>query len=310
MHVINSITPIFMIILVGKLLQKSGFFPAEFFRGMSRLVFWIFLPSLLIEKISTSEFDVISVSRVVLVMSVATLLCMLMAIPISRALKLPPRGRGAFVQGSFRGNLAYVGLPVIIFALSEYQPKAETLATVTLAPMVIVYNLFSVFILVHYGPDRERSTSTFRILLKPLVSNPLILACAIAICIKATGLALPVAVHRTLTGLAGASLPLALMSIGSSLSFERLHSAASPSLTAALIKIGAAPALGFLLACMMGLGTVELMITVLMLACPTAAASYVMADAMGSDTVIAGRVVAISTLLSAISLSLIIALGT
>jgi len=308
MHVINSLAPIFLIIALGKLLQNSTLFPEGFFKGVVRLVFWIFLPSLLIQKITSSPFDAAAVSRIVLVMSLVSLLCIVAALFISKVLKLSSPSTGAFMQGAFRGNLAFVGLPVVIFAMSGTHPQAETLATVTLAPMVIIYNLLSVLILVHYG--RTDSSGIFRTYIKPLLTNPLILACAIAMLIKTVGWTLPLLLQRTLGALGHAALPLALLSIGASLSFERLRGAASPSLYASLVKICAAPALGFLLARLIGLGTVESMVAVLMLASPTAAVSYVMAEAMHADTTIAGRIVVIATLLSAVSLSVIIALGS
>ncbi|MCF7849189.1 MAG: AEC family transporter [Kiritimatiellales bacterium] len=308
MHVINSLAPIFLIIALGKLLQNSAMFPKGFFKSVVRIVFWIFLPALLIQKITSSPFDAAAVSKIALVMSLVSVLCIAGALLLSKALKLAPASTGAFVQGAFRGNLAFVGLPVVIFAMSGIHPQAETLATVTLAPMVIIYNLLSVLVLVHYG--RGGGSGAFRTYIKPLITNPLILACAIAMLIKTIGWTLPIMLQRSLTALGNASFPLALLSIGASLSFDRLRGAASPSLIAALVKICAAPALGFLLTRMIGLGPTESMVAILMLASPAAAVSYVMAEAMHADTAIAGRIVVISTLLSAVSLSIIIALGT
>ena len=45
------------------------------------------------------------------------------------------------------------------------------------------------------------------------------------------------------------------------------------------------------------------------LACPTAVASYVLADIFGSDRELAAHIIVVSTLLSAVSLSLIVAFG-
>jgi len=51
------------------------------------------------------------------------------------------------------------------------------------------------------------------------------------------------------------------------------------------------------------------MIAIFYLACPTAGMSYVMADVMGNDAPLAGRIVALSTLLSALTLPILIAIG-
>ena len=47
----------------------------------------------------------------------ATLATFLLAFLASRALGLGPSETGAFVQGSFRANLAYVGLPIVFNAV-------------------------------------------------------------------------------------------------------------------------------------------------------------------------------------------------
>jgi predicted permease len=52
----------------------------------------------------------------------------------------------------------------------------------------------------------------------------------------------------------------------------------------------------------------EMKILLIYLACPTATASYVLADMFGSDAPLAGRIIVISTLLSAISLSIVVAM--
>ena len=51
------------------------------------------------------------------------------------------------------------------------------------------------------------------------------------------------------------------------------------------------------------------MIAIFYLGSPTAATAYVMAEVMGNDAVTASRIVALSTLLSGITLPIIIALG-
>ena len=53
----------------------------------------------------------------------------------------------------------------------------------------------------------------------------------------------------------------------------------------------------------------ERQILLIYLACPTAVASYVMADIFNSDRDLAAHIIVISTLLSAVSLSIIVAFG-
>lgn len=309
MFIINSIAPIFLLIALGTMVQKTGFLPEPFFKGINRFVFWFALPALLISRISVAELELPTLSRIVLLLTAGTLLAMTSAWLVSRRLKLPAAQTGSFIQGSFRGNGAFIGLPVIVYSLGSLDPRAEMLGTVVLGPVVILFNLLSVLILTHHGKTRKGSGASIASFLGELVKNPLIAACAMGLALNLGNTALPRFLFRPLDLLGDTALPLVLMSIGASLEFARLRGAASPSLIASLIKVVAAPIFGFLLAGLFALSQTERMIAIFYLAAPAAGMSYVMAEVMGNDGPLAGRIVALSTLLSAITIPIIMAIG-
>ena len=193
--------------------------------------------------------------------------------------------------------------------MGSLDPSAEALGTVILAPLVVLFNILGVTVLLHYGKKKYTAGESIATFLLQLIKNPLIIACAIGLVLNLTNMALPVFFSRSLDALGRAALPLILISIGASLSFEPLRGAASPSLIASLIKVVVTPIFGFLLAGLFDLSTTERMIAVFYLAAPAAGMSYVMAEVMGNDATLAGRIVALSTLLSAITLPIIIAIG-
>ena len=309
MFTLNSIAPIFLLILLGKVLQKTGFLPELFFRSLSRFVFWFALPSLLISSISQAELHFPTISRILILFTIGTLISLAFAWGISRILKLPAPKTASFVQGAFRGNGAFVGLPVIIYSLGSIDAGAETLGTVVLAPVVVVFNVLAVSVLLHYGKEKHTAGDSISTFLLQMVKNPLIMSCVIGISLNLLDLQLPLFLNRSLEALGKAALPLILMSIGASLAIEKLKGAASPSLIASLIKVVITPAIGFLIAGLFDLSVTEKMIAIFYLGCPTAGMSYVMADVMGADSTLAARIVALSTLLSALTLPVIIAVG-
>jgi predicted permease len=309
MFIINSIAPIFLLIALGRILRQTRFFSESFFKNLNKLVFWFTLPALLISSISSARLEMETISRIVLLFSMGTLLSMAFAWIVSRLLKLPHPATGAFIQGSFRGNGAFVGLPVIIYTLSALDAQAEVLGTVVLAPVVVVFNVLGVSVLIHYGKRTGGTAESLNTFVTQLVRNPLLVSCVIGIALNLAGIQLPAFLSRSLDALGKASLPLVLISIGAGLVFQRLDGVASPALIASLIKVVATPAIGFLLAGFFELSTIERMIAIFYLACPAAGMSYVMADIMGNDATLAGRIVALSTVLSAITLPIIIAVG-
>jgi len=309
MFIINSIAPIFLLIALGKILERTGFLPEAFFKSLNRFVYWLALPAMLISKISSATLELDTIYKIVSLFTLGSLLSLLLAWSVSRFLKLPAPSTGSFIQGSFRGNGAFVGLPVIVYTLADMFPQAETLGTVVLAPVVVFFNVLSVAVLLHYGTEKRSAGSSALTFLGQMIKNPLLMSCVIGIALNLLGINLPVFLNRSLEALGRSSLPLILMSIGAGLEFQRLKGAASPSLIASVIKVIITPAIGFMLAGYFGLGTAEKMIAIFYLACPTAGMSYIMADVMGNDATLAGRIVALSTLLSALTLPIIIAIG-
>jgi len=309
MFILNSIAPIFLLILLGKALQKTAFLPDAFFKSLNRFVFWFSLPALLISSISRAALDFSTISRIVIIFSIGTLASLAIGWGISKILKLPAPGTGAFIQGAFRSNGAFVGLPVIIYTLSGLDANAEMLGTVVLAPVVVILNILSVTVLLHYGKGKHSAGDSITSFLLQMVKNPLIMSCVLGIALNLVQVEIPLFLNRSLEALGRAALPLILMSIGASLKVERLEGAASPSLIAALIKVVVAPAIGFLIAGFFDLSMTEKMIAIFYLGCPTAGMSYIMADVMGADSTLAARIIALSTLLSAITLPIIIAIG-
>jgi len=101
--------------------------------------------------------------------------------------------------------------------------------------------------------------------------------------------------------------PLALLGVGATLSLTALRGRWAQAAGAALVKVGVAPLVGYLLVTVFGLSPIELRIAMIYLATPTATASYVMAGQLGSDEQLAGAIIVLSTILSlpalAISLS-------
>ncbi|QHI69518.1 AEC family transporter [Tichowtungia aerotolerans] len=311
MHVLNSLIPVFLIIALGKALTRASFFSADLGRNLNRLTYWIALPALLLNKITNATFSANEVSRISFLLITSTICSAIVGIVMAKLLGLNRRQSGAFVQGSSRANNAFVGLPVILYSMSETAPRIEALATIALAPAIVFYNIFSITVLLAYGSrEKRRPVATAALFCKQLLTNPLLVSCAAAILLNMVGFHFPSAIGRSLATLGNSALALALLSIGTSLSFKGLNRGLPLSFLSSAIKVFIQPLIGFGLARLLGLSPLNRQILLIYLACPTAVASFVMADIFDSDRDLAGHIIVVSTLLSAISLSIIIALGS
>ena len=310
MHVINSLLPVFLIILLGKLLCRTGFFSDSLAKSLNRLTYWVALPALLLDKVTNATFDSGDVVLISLLLILSTIGSMLTAYFAAFLMKLPARSMGAFVQGAARPNNAFIGLPVILYSISGLAPDLEALATVALAPAIVFYNLMSISVLLAHSERKQQSArQTAGLFTKQLLTNPLLLSCVAGLLLNYFRIGFPVAIQRSLTTLGNTALALALLSIGSSLSFKGIGNGLLRSLTASGIKVFIQPLIGLGLALLCNLPPVERQILLIYLACPTAVASYVLADIFDSDRDLAAHIIVISTLLSAVSLSIIVALA-
>ena len=317
MYVANTLAPVFGIVILGAVLQKTSFLSARLTREMNRLVYWVGLPCLLFDKTAKTSIAGGSALRVCLVLVAATAACIVAGYLISRLLRLPGPSEGAFVQAAFRGNLAYVGLPVVSYALSQAPvtgavaqlsgEQLQSLAVLSFAPIVPLYNAAAVLVLV--AGSNRRAESPWPTLLRSVATNPLLLACVVGLGWSNAGLPLPLWLGNTCRTVGQMSLPLALLGIGASLVTTRLRSQVTPSVLAALLKVAGAPMAGVLVANWLGLSAPERTLALLYLACPTAAAAYIMAQQLGGDEQLTSGTIVLSTMLSAGALAVILSIS-
>jgi predicted permease len=310
MQIINTLLPVFLIIAVGAFLRKIKFLSDEFVAGLNRLVFWIGLPCLLFYKIATAEYNYKIAGKITLVMITGTVACIIAAYIVAFIIRVHPRAVGTFVQGAFRGNLYYVGLALIIYTFagadSRTSAQMESIAILVMALLVPVYNIGAVIVLL--ASQHKIDRYILARIARETIANPLFLACAAGIIYSYVFPPLPLAIARSCSAIGAVSLPLALIAIGAVLAQSRIAGSGIPALAASIIKVAVSPIIGFWAAHLIGLGAGETKIALLLLACPTAVTSYVVAEQLGGDEELSAAIIVVSTVLSIISLSVVIGL--
>lgn len=312
MYIVSTLGPIVLLIALGAFLRRGGFAEQAFFRQTNRLVYWVALPCLLFAKTAVMTPDLETAFEAFAVMVCGTAAALLAAFPAGAALGLRPASQSAFVQTSFRGNLAYVGLPVVLFALAGAKQggvtaQDESVAVLAMAPLIPLYNIAAIWVLLR-GADQQRGESRgLGHVLVQMGTNPILIGVVAGLLYALTGLPLPRLAERTLSALGELALPLALLGIGASLSFSALRGHLRATLASTAIKIGLCPLAGLVAARLLGVSGTQLLVALLFLACPTATASYVMAERLDGDASLTAAVIVLSTVLTIPVLALILA---
>lgn len=296
--IVGLVSPVFLIIALGYLLKSLKIINENFVNLTSKIVFTVSLPALIfieVSKISLSE--VLDIKMLVFVYAgiiISFIFVWLIAMPLIKNGK----DRGAFIQGSFRGNYAIVGLALIsnIFG-SEKLGKASLL----LAFIIPLYNILSVIALT--VPNRkEKQLNTIKTLWE-IIKNPLIIAVIIAVPFSYYRWELPNVVFATIDYLAALSLPLALIGIGGFINFDEIKKASSLAILSSTLKLVLIPLAACLIAYELNFPAGDMGIIFVFFGCPTAIASFIMAEAMGSNGRLAGNIVLMTTLASAITIT-------
>ncbi|MDA3959146.1 MAG: AEC family transporter [Planctomycetota bacterium] len=307
MHLIDTLAPIIIVIAIGVVLRARGFISAELTRGLNKLTFWVGMPALLFVKIATAEFAPGPPLRVAGVTIAAMLVVAVLTDVVQRVLKTPSPVRGAVSQASFRSNCVYIGLVVILYAL-EASPAlglAERTATLALGGIIPFLAISSVVVLIQH----EEGASPVAAVRKTVVSavtNPFVIACALATPFSLFDWPLPGFFTRSCDALGRMALPLALLGIGASLQLEPVKRHAVRASVVTLLKLALLPAVAYGVARSFALGPVELFIVMVFCACPTAVTAYVMAEQMDADAELSAASIVLSTAASVVSLSLML----
>lgn len=297
----NGVLPIFIVALVGYVLKSTGVLTDSFVTCADKLVFRVMLPCMLFTKVAFVDKDALIPRDFGLAgfcVSATLVLTLLLMIFVPAFIK--NRGAcGAFIQGIFRSNMAFLGVP---FAQNLFGDEGARLAAVLIACMIPLYNVLAVIVLCIFdGSEKGNGKNLVSKIINVLcgiVKNPLIIAVVFAVPFCVYGLTLPPFAVKTLGYFSDCASPIALITIGASFRFADLKGRAAKAVTASLIKTVAVPAVMMAVShYVLGFTGIHLGLVLIAFGTPTAVSSFIMAKNMNSDYKLANQIILLTTLL-------------
>ncbi len=295
MEIITTITPIFIIILMGWAARKKGFITPDFLGPANKLVYYLSIPAMIFNSISKASFREQFNPKLLFLTLLAATIIYIIADILAKILKMSPARSGAFVQSSGHGNLGYIGLPIALYYLGD---NGLARAGIICGFLMILQNLMSVIVLQLHS---EKRFSGIRPIITKLAKNPVIVSAMTGILFSAFNLPVPTIVGSSLTILGGLAPPMALLLIGASISMKLIREYLHPTLGAISMKLFFLPCLGLMLFRLFGLSAEEFLPAMILLCSPTATLTYVMAKEMHGDAEFAVATISASTLFSSIT---------
>lgn len=299
---ILGIVPVFVLIAIGYGLRKSNFLPDATWRPIEKLSIHLLYPGFLIPAIWNADLSggsagAAGASAVIAVLIVAAIT--LLSKPL---MTVDGPAFTSVLQGVIRWN-SFVFLPVI---QSVFGAEGLALAAVMIAAIIPVTNIVCVVALARWGAD-QRGTRPLA-LAKAVFSNPILLACLIGLALNFAHVPRLPGISDTLMLLGGAALPLGLIVAGAGLSFAEVARRKWTVMGVSFVKLVIMPPLMWGLCVLLGGDQMAQGVALLCGAAPGAAASYILARQMGGDAPLMAGIVALTTVGSALSIPILLAL--
>ncbi|MDN3452421.1 MULTISPECIES: AEC family transporter [unclassified Psychrobacter] len=291
---ITIVLPNLALMWLGFFMQRRGEASQTFIDQSSSFVFNYCLPCLLFFSVVDSDVDYAKQITLILVGILVTFILFIGAEIYAKRFVERPEDQGVFVQGVFRSNMAIIGLATVANAYGE---RGLSIGAVYMGVVTILFNILAVITLSRVSKSVDDTWSSRSIIIfKKLLTNPLILALVSAFVYKALPLP-PITgvIHTTGDLLAAVALPLALICAGASIDMKSMLHPSGLSMQASIGRIVIAPIVAIAIGLAFGLSSVHMGVLFLMVASPTAAASYVMAKAMGGNDILAANILAFTT---------------
>lgn len=279
---------------LGFFMQRRGEASQAFIDQASSFVFNYCLPCLLFFSVVDSDVDYAKQITLIMAGILVTFILFIGSEIYAKYFISKPADQGVFVQGIFRSNMAIIGLATVANAYGE---AGLSIGAVYMGVVTILFNILAVITLSRVSKSADDTwVSRSTMVVKKLFTNPLIIALVAAFAYKALPLP-PITgvIHTTGDLLSAVALPLALICAGASIDLKSMLHPSGLSMQASIGRIVIAPIVAIAVGLSFGLSGVHMGVLFLMVASPAAAASYVMAKAMGGNDVLAANILAFTT---------------
>lgn len=260
-------------------------YPVEF---VTRLVFNIGTPALIIASLSGAEIDAGSVGRTMLA---AALVMIAMAAATPLMARLLGRDWRVILAPMMYPNTGNMGLPVVLYAFGS----AGFAFGITVMVTVSLFQFTVGSIMANQGNA-----------LKTLARTPTVYAIVISLALLLTDTSLPRWLDNSVDLISGLTVPLMLITLGVSLASIQVRSLTS-GVGFSLLRIPVAAALAWGIAALLGLPPLAQSILVLQMSMPVAVFNYLFAQRAGREPAYVASLVFCSTLMALFYLPLLLA---
>jgi len=285
-----------LIMLLGYLCARIGITGPEFNKRVTPLVMNVLLTATILNSVlSVPDFSGVEIIDYVVVTTVMTVLCLLVAWWLPRLLRTPAGDVGAMRLVTAFTNVGFVGLPVVTAIYGGEMVFFASLANIPFN--ILLYSIGAVQL-----SDRKGARFDWHAVL-----NMPVIATLVSVVLLLSRIHVPAVLADTISTLAGATIPLSMLIIGTSLGAISVRAALTDWRVYAVsaVRLLVCPVLTWLVLRPFAGGAL-LGIPVLLAACPSAMVVTALCLQYGRSDAFASKCIFLNTILSAVTIPLVI----
>lgn len=291
----EAVLPVFLLILLGMGARRLRLLDDLELKHVNNAVFQVMFPFMMFYNIYTADFSGVldpgyfafCVGMLFVIYALGTVTALLTG--------KENRSRGALIQAVYRGNLVLMGIPVMENLMGE---EALGLTTIMLAVIVPLYNILAVVTLEVFRGGKMHPG----IIMKKILTNPLILGALAGICAVALRVQVPDILLKPIGQVASAATPAALLIMGASFYFRSVRDNLRNIVLGVLGKLVIGPGLALTAGYFLGFRGIPLALLIVIFGAPCAVSSYTMAQQMDSNAELAAGCLIFSSLFSCVTI--------
>ena len=291
----NIVAPVFGIVLAGYLIGPRLKLDS---RTLSKIAYYVFVPSYVFNIISTANIEFSLVARAIFYITTVTVLSSVTGFLVARLMKRSKEMTAAYVTIAAFGNVGNFGIAIIDFKLGHSALVTATLFFVTINATAFIISI------AYVNWIREGGISASWQVFK----TPAIIVIFPALFFPISSTELPLMVSRTTGLLANAMIPTMLIALGMFMAEAEKFKIDLDVITVSAVRLIAGPLLAMLVAIPFGITGLEKAAGILQAGMPAAVLTSIIA--MEHDMVPRFVVTALffSTACSLVTLTLLLAI--
>ncbi|HZK01332.1 MAG TPA: AEC family transporter [Anaerovoracaceae bacterium] len=294
---LNVVIPLFVVMLVGYIAKRIGLINDNGVGAINRLLFWIFLPSILFVSVYETDLGRAFDFALILYSVIFTALIFLFGmIFVPRFEKIRNRC-GVIIQALIRGNEVYFGFPVVVSLIGREYLGAMS---IVVAFAVISFNTYSIIALEYFKGE----TVNVKSLILNVLRNPMILATLVAAIFNLAGIRIPFMIMAGIDSISQVATPLALFLLGASFNFVSTKKYVKEVIWVTFLRLIITPGVVVLTTVWMGFSPTDTVILFVTFGVPTAVSGYSLARELNADYELASQFVVFTSAFAILSIFL------